>query len=92
MAYTGVTPHKRSHTMLHDLSINPAKWKGVIENDFEASVFQQFPAIQELKETMYNLGAVYAAMSGSGSTVFGIFNSEIEIPMNIPVIWKGRLF
>ncbi|HOS84338.1 MAG TPA: 4-(cytidine 5'-diphospho)-2-C-methyl-D-erythritol kinase [Bacteroidales bacterium] len=91
MAYAGVSPHKRPHTMLHDLSINPAKWKGVIENDFEASVFQQFPAIQELKETMYNLGAVYAAMSGSGSTVFGIFESEIEIPTNIPVIWKGRL-
>ena len=78
MAYAGVSPNKRPHTMLHDLSINPAEWKGVIENDFEASVFQQFPAIQELKELMYTLGAVYAAMSGSGSTVFGILNRKLK--------------
>jgi 4-diphosphocytidyl-2-C-methyl-D-erythritol kinase len=91
MAYAGVTPHKRPHTMLHDLSTNPHEWKGVIENDFETSVFKQFPAIKELKNTMYNHGAIYAAMSGSGSTVYGIFENEVDVPHYIPVIWKGRL-
>ncbi len=51
-------------------------WKDVVVNDFEASVFPKYPAIAELKEDFYRRGAVYAAMSGSGSAVFGIFKEE----------------
>lgn len=51
------------------------RWKDVVVNDFEASVFKKYPAIAELKEEFYRKGAVYAAMSGSGSAVFGIFRS-----------------
>jgi 4-diphosphocytidyl-2-C-methyl-D-erythritol kinase len=47
-----------------------------LQNDFERSVFQAFPLIQELKNALYNAGATYAAMSGSGSSVFGIFEEE----------------
>lgn len=49
------------------------RWKDVVVNDFEASVFKKYPTIAELKEDFYRRGAVYAAMSGSGSAVFGIF-------------------
>lgn len=52
------------------------RWKDVVVNDFEASVFQKYPAIAELKEEFYRKGAVYAAMSGSGSAVFGIFRDK----------------
>ena len=52
------------------------RWKDVVVNDFEASVFQKYPAIAELKEEFYRKGAVYAAMSGSGSAVFGIFKED----------------
>lgn len=90
-AYAGVKPTKRSQTMIHELNNKPHTWKGIIENDFEQSVFETFPAIKTAKDTLYELGAVYAAMSGSGSTVFGIFESETEIPSSIPVIWKGLL-
>lgn len=45
-------------------------------NDFEESVFPQFPAIGAIKEELYRQGAVYASMSGSGSSVFGIFKPE----------------
>lgn len=48
-------------------------WRKIISNDFEAPVFAQHPAIGEIKEKMYDHGAIYASMSGSGSAVFGIF-------------------
>jgi 4-diphosphocytidyl-2-C-methyl-D-erythritol kinase len=51
-------------------------WKQLLINEFEAPVFEQHPAIKHIKETLYQQGAIYAAMSGSGSTVFGIFNKE----------------
>ena len=48
-------------------------WKNIIKNDFEVSVFKKHSAIKDIKEKMYSEGAVYSAMSGSGSAVFGIF-------------------
>ena len=49
-------------------------WKDWLVNDFEKPVFEQFPVIGEIKTSMYELGALYAAMSGSGSAVYGIFD------------------
>ncbi len=54
-------------------------WKQALENDFEKPVFDKYPEIKTIKETLYQQGAVYAAMSGSGSTVFGLFEKK-----NIP--------
>ena len=53
-------------------------WKNSMKNDFEDSVFKQFPEIAAIKDELYDLGAVYAAMSGSGSSVYGIFKAPIE--------------
>lgn len=53
-------------------------WKGNMKNDFEDSVFKKFPEIAAIKDELYDLGAVYAAMSGSGSSVYGIFKEPIE--------------
>ena len=47
-----------------------------MKNDFEDSVFLRLPVLAQLKQEMYESGAVYAAMSGSGSTIFGIFDEE----------------
>jgi len=59
-------------------------WKDELKNDFEQPVFEKFPAIEVIKNTLYEKGAVYASMSGSGSTVFGIFK-ENKIPhFNFP--------
>ena len=55
------------------LSTPVERWKDLVVNDFEASVFPKYPAIEELKADFYRRGAVYASMSGSGSSVFGIF-------------------
>jgi 4-diphosphocytidyl-2-C-methyl-D-erythritol kinase len=52
------------------------EWKEKLINDFENIVFEKHPEIKQIKATLYDSGAVYASMSGSGSTVFGIFNSS----------------
>ena len=53
-------------------------WKSELSNHFETAVFSAHPQIKEIKESLYQQGALYAAMSGSGSTVFGIFNSPFS--------------
>ena len=61
-------------------------WKTTLFNDFEFAAFGQFPVLKAIKATLYKQGAVYAAMSGSGSTMFGIFEASekpiIEMPNN----------
>ena len=53
-------------------------WKDMVVNDFEASVFSKYPEIAAIKDKLYDLGALYASMSGSGSSVFGIFDDPVE--------------
>ena len=74
-AYASLVPSGSAAADLKDtLSTTPVeKWKDVIVNDFEASVFPKHPEIPALKREMYSRGAVFASMSGSGSAVFGIF-------------------
>lgn len=54
-----------------------SEWKNVLKNDFEKPVFSRHPSIKEIKDKMYDAGAIYSAMSGSGSSVFGIFDKEV---------------
>lgn len=63
-------------------------WKDELKNDFEESVFQLHPAIAEVKQQLYAMGAVYAAMSGSGSSVYGIFNVETNPDFSFPRPYK----
>lgn len=75
-----LTIESLSNIILGDM----VNWKDELKNDFEQSVFEKFPAIEVIKNTLYENGAVYASMSGSGSTVFGIFK-ENKIPhFNFP--------
>ena len=53
-------------------------WKTELQNDFEAPVFKAHPETKMIKDSLYRQGAIYAAMSGSGSTLFGIFNKTID--------------
>jgi 4-diphosphocytidyl-2-C-methyl-D-erythritol kinase len=72
-AFGKITPGEPAHP-LHNLDRNAVhSWKSVLTNDFEAVVFPEHPEIAEIKAKMYEGGAVYAAMSGSGSAVVGIF-------------------
>jgi 4-diphosphocytidyl-2-C-methyl-D-erythritol kinase len=51
-------------------------WRDNLINDFEESVFALHPEIGAVKEQLYKMGATYAAMSGSGSALFGLFKEE----------------
>lgn len=77
------------------LSMPMEVWKGRIKNDFEPSVAHRLPEIETLKDTFYEAGAVYSAMSGSGSAVFGIFTADtVSVDIALPpeyVVWQGRL-
>ena len=61
-----------------------SEWKNYLFNDFEQGVFAQFPVIAEVKNELYNCGALYASMSGSGSAVYGIFEEKIELKNIFP--------
>jgi 4-diphosphocytidyl-2-C-methyl-D-erythritol kinase len=62
---------------LHDIIKQPLhSWKALLKNDFEPAVFAAYPEIGRIKTQLYDAGALYASLSGSGSTVFGIFEKE----------------
>jgi len=71
-AYAGIVPSGESD-LREVLALPVSEWKGRLVNDFEASVFPTHPEIVALKSKMYAERAIYAAMSGSGSAIFGIF-------------------
>lgn len=72
-AYSKITPKKPQYPLREAVQAPIEQWKNMIFNDFEPYVFGKFPFVQRIKEVMYNNGALYAAMSGSGSAVYGIF-------------------
>lgn len=72
-AYAGVRPSLPEIPLEEALARPLAEWRDTVRNDFESSVFAAHPEIAAAKEEMYSRGAVYASMSGSGSSVFGIF-------------------
>ena len=65
-------------------------WKSELLNDFEKIVFTNYPEIREIKEKLYETGAVYSSLSGSGSAVFGIFRKEDIIDLNFPAQYFVR--
>jgi 4-diphosphocytidyl-2-C-methyl-D-erythritol kinase len=74
-AYRGVKPASVSES-LYDLIKTPlAAWRGHIKNDFENHIFRDHPVIRGVKAELYEYGALYASMSGSGASVFGIFEN-----------------
>jgi 4-diphosphocytidyl-2-C-methyl-D-erythritol kinase len=77
-AYAGVTPQQPEVPLAELLKLPIEQWQGKIKNDFEPSVFAKAPAIAEVKAKIMSLGAVYAAMSGSGASVFGIFDTPVS--------------
>lgn len=78
-AYSLVRP-AAPETQLTEIAKHPVcEWKGAMKNDFEKSVFANHPSMERIKEELYEMGAVYASMSGSGSAFFGIFEKEQHI-------------
>jgi 4-diphosphocytidyl-2-C-methyl-D-erythritol kinase len=85
---------KTAENSLRDSVKLPVKeWKNVIQNGFENTIFPKYPEIKNIKKELYEIGAVYASLSGSGSALYGIFNKVPEIkksPGNY-FIWQYRI-
>jgi 4-diphosphocytidyl-2-C-methyl-D-erythritol kinase len=93
-AYAGVKPVVNSKIIKNIVeNSDVAKWKDLLKNDFEQSVFEKYPVIQEIKSRLYQQGALYASMSGSGSAVYGIFTEPINLKDQFPnmTYWSGTL-
>ena len=78
-AYSLVVPATPETPLTHIATLPAEEWKGAMKNDFEKSVFAKHPSCEAIKEKLYSMGAVYASMSGSGSSFFGIFKEEQKI-------------
>lgn len=79
-AYAGVSPALTDadlKVILEQAPIN--QWKDKVRNDFEVSVFQKHSELADIKNTLYKTGALYASMSGSGSTLYGLFDAEPQL-------------
>ena len=68
-------------------------WKDLLANDFEKPVFEKYPEIHKIKSSLYEMGALYASMSGSGSAVFAIFREPVSPDNIFPgcFSWQSRL-
>lgn len=82
LAYKGVKPQKPVIPITKTIISPIENWRHQLKNDFELSVFKQYSEIKTIKEKLYKTGALYASMSGSGSTVYGLFtekpNTQVE--------------
>ncbi|MCK8492287.1 4-(cytidine 5'-diphospho)-2-C-methyl-D-erythritol kinase [Spirosoma sp. RP8] len=92
-AYANIRPTKPQRP-LRDYLQQPIKtWRQTVRNDFEDSLFPNYPVLPKIKQQLYELGAVYASMSGSGSTVYGIFDAPPVISNQFEDynVWQGKL-
>lgn len=78
-AYANITPQIPQVDLKRAIQLPIQEWKYHITNDFELGIFEKYPLIREIKQKLYEKGALYAAMSGSGSAVFGIFEDNVTL-------------
>jgi 4-diphosphocytidyl-2-C-methyl-D-erythritol kinase len=89
LAFEGLKPVPSSGSLKELVRSSVEDWKYSVKNDFEVTVFKKYPEIAFVKQDLYNAGALYASMSGSGSSVYGIFKNSIKLP-DLEV--KNRVF
>jgi 4-diphosphocytidyl-2-C-methyl-D-erythritol kinase len=88
-AYAGVRNYSQAGQLMQVVQQPVEQWKIGLRNDFQEAIFSSHPVLADLLNDLYNSGAIYAAMSGSGSAIFGIFNHEITFIPSAPCIKKG---
>ncbi|MGL6022504.1 MAG: 4-(cytidine 5'-diphospho)-2-C-methyl-D-erythritol kinase [Chitinophagaceae bacterium] len=78
-AYNNSSPKISQQNLLASITLPISQWKDTINNDFEDTIFSTYPYLLEIKQTLYHSGALFAGMSGSGSTLFGIFKKNLTL-------------
>ncbi len=91
-AYAGVRPSYPTTELSSLLSLPIEQWQGRVKNDFEPHIFEAYPLLRHIKESLLGAGAIYAAMSGSGSTIYGIFESEEQAKSEQLESYSPRIF
>ncbi|MFN4145626.1 MAG: 4-(cytidine 5'-diphospho)-2-C-methyl-D-erythritol kinase [Runella sp.] len=92
-AYAHVKPQIPTTDLRKSLQKPLTEWYSEIHNDFEEGLFARYAILPQIKNRLYDLGAIYASMTGSGSTIYGIFEKEPDLH-NIfaaHTVWKGEL-
>ncbi|QNF33441.1 4-(cytidine 5'-diphospho)-2-C-methyl-D-erythritol kinase [Adhaeribacter swui] len=94
-AYREVVPQAPADNLRELLQQPLPTWKNRVDNDFEKALFLKYPVLPELKEYLYQSGAIYTSMTGSGSAVFGIFSPDFTQTLLVPhttyAVWQGAL-
>ncbi|MFA0963077.1 4-(cytidine 5'-diphospho)-2-C-methyl-D-erythritol kinase [Roseivirga sp. BDSF3-8] len=93
-AYSGVAPGEPEGDLEAMLQTPVASWKDKVVNQFETSVFPKYPEIEAIRDKMYEHGAVYSSMTGSGSAVYGLFSEQTDIRAQFSdsyTVWQGQL-
>lgn len=79
-AFAGVTPRSSTFDLRTLPEVPVEEWCHCVHNDFEDSIFPAHPHMQEVKRRLYEHGALYASLTGSGSCIYGIFGDKPDIP------------
>lgn len=82
-AFAGITPSLPVKSVKEIIQQPVSTWKNELMNDFEKNIFDNYPSIETIKNKLYDAGAVYASMSGSGSTVYGIFEKTKPVKVEL---------
>ena len=92
-AYSGVIPEIPKSKLKDVIKLPIEHWKDFVFNDFEKNLFIKHPRLAQIKNKLYEIGAVYAAMSGSGSTIYGLFRDKTDLKglFNDCFVWEGEL-
>lgn len=78
-AYSGIKPKSTGASLKELIKLPIEEWRSHIKNDFEDHIFKAYPIIAEVKNYLYHAGAIYASMSGSGASVFGVFEQQPDL-------------
>ncbi len=84
VAFSGIVPAMPEYSIKEILQQPVSQWKYKLQNDFEKTVFKRYREIVDIKDSLYQQGALYASMSGSGSTVYGIFEKDNVPELSFP--------
>ncbi len=92
-AYSMVEPRERDISLVELVNRPVEEWRDFVVNDFENALFPKYPQLVEIKQRLYDLGAIYVSLSGSGSAIYGIFNDVVNIePLeaDYQFVWQSK--